>query len=191
MSWVIHDPLRYTRTLHKPLGSGECAALPIALNRSIPHEVAHWQRGAQVVGNVALAPGTVIAIFNKNLDYQGSHFATVRSFGIAHVALYIAQTANGIEVVHQNQTKGQITRSFIFFGGGRPGDHQIKCDDHGYYSLGTTKSGTILRWRDMRPGDPSYHWGVSRSLRLMEDDANNYYVVELKPKTFFDTLSAK
>jgi hypothetical protein len=68
----------------------------------------------------------VIALFSTNLDYQDSQFATTKdpvtkkSFGVAHTALYVAQTNEGIEVVHQNQTPHQITRSFIFFGGGGP-----------------------------------------------------------------------
>ena len=108
MSWMVHDPVQHIgRT---PKGSGECVALPVALCPSIPKSVAHWTRGTQVRGSSGLAPGTVIAIFNTNLDYQGSRFATVRdpntkkSFGVAHTALYVGQTNLGIQVVHQNQT---------------------------------------------------------------------------------------
>ena len=75
--------------------------------------------------------------------------------------------------------KGQITRSFIFFGGGGPEDHKLARDPQGYYNLGKSGSGTTLRWRD-GGGDPSYHWGVSSLLHKREDNADNYYVVEQK-----------
>ena len=181
MAWIVHHPLQYVAQHSK--GSDECAALPMALNPSLPKHVAHWRRGAPGRGNCALAPGTVIAIFNTNLDYQGSLFArtkdpvTNQAFGVAHTALYVAQTSEGIEVVQQNQAPHLITRSFIFFGGGGP---RKPADSQGYYDVGRSLSGTTLQWRDGQ-GDPLYHWGVSRTLHRREDDANNYYVVELKP----------
>ena len=183
MPWKVHHPIKHVG--HHPKGDGQCTALPMALNPSVPKVVAHWKQGAQVKGNVGLDPGTVIAIFNKNLDYQGSRYAatkdpvTKKSYGVAHAALYVAQTSEGIEVVHQNQTPGQITRSFIFFGGGGP---KGQADSQGYFDVGKSQSGATLRWRDGR-GDPSYHWGVSGSnkLDLKEDDADNYCIVELKP----------
>jgi hypothetical protein len=182
MSWVVHHPLHYVG--HGAKGSGECAALPIALNSSIPKHVAHWKRGALVKNNFGLTPGTVIAVFNSNSDYQGSQFAatkdpvTKQSFGVAHTALYVTQTSEGIEVVHQNQTPHLITRSFVFFGGGGP---KKPANKQGYYDVGKSKSGTTLQWRE-KTSDPKYHWGVSGTLHRLEDDANNYHVVELKPK---------
>ena len=181
MAWVVRDPVQYVG--HAPKGSGQCAALPMVLNPSIPKHVAHWKRGARVRGNLTLPPGTVIALFNTNLDYPGSRFwrtddpVTHKPFGIAHTALYMGQTSDGIEVVHQNQTPNKITRSFIFFGGGGP---RKQADKNGCYDVGVSKSGATLLWRE-KPNDPRYHWGVSKTLHHAEDDGNNYYVVELKP----------
>jgi len=64
-----------------------------------------------------LTPGTVIAVFNSNGDYAGSQFAT-HVHGLAHTALYVKQSAAGIEVVHQWQGCGSIRKSLISFGGG-------------------------------------------------------------------------
>ena len=146
MAWVIQNPLRYVG--QRPKGSGQCAALAQELGAHLVPPiplVAHWTRGARVRGSVLL-PGTVIAIFNSNGDYQGSQFAHNLD-GKAHTALYVRQSNEGIEVVHQYRGCGTIKGSLIRFGGQKLEGHKS---------------------------------GVSSPGKKLEDDADNYYVVELK-----------
>jgi hypothetical protein len=146
MAWVIHNPRQYIGKHSR--GSGQCAALAQDLGKHLVPPiplVAHWQRGTRVKGNI-LPPGTVIAIFNSNGDYQGSKFAHHLN-GTAHTALYVGQTNVGIEVVHQYLNSRTIKGSLIRFGGQRVTGHKS---------------------------------GVSGSGGKLEDDADNYYVVEQK-----------
>jgi hypothetical protein len=79
-----------------------------------------WRLGAQVKGNLALAPGTVIAIFDSNGRYIGTSRHS-HSHGVAHTALYVRQSAIGIEVVHQFKSAScpNIKGALVRFGGQR------------------------------------------------------------------------
>jgi hypothetical protein len=148
MAWVIRNPLQYVG--QQPKGSHHCAALAQELGTHLVPPiplVALWKPGVRVKGK-NLPQGTVIAIFNSNGDYQGSRFAHNLN-GTAHTALYVRQSSEGIEVVHQYKGCKTIKGSLIRFGGGRLADH---------------------------------HSGVSASGGKLEDDADQYYVVESKSK---------
>ena len=60
-----------------------CPTLPLTSN---------WSKGLHVRDNVAIAPGTVIATFNKAGKYEG------------HAAIYVSQTSLGINVYDQYVT---------------------------------------------------------------------------------------
>lgn len=158
----------------KPLGNGECAGIvqdphngvPGLIPRLIPGStperyyprVADWVRGARVKGN-ALPRGTVIAIFDSNGCYVGQSKHKYKGLGIAHTALYVGQSEQGIEVVHQfggTPPKGSLIR----FGGG-----WIKGHRSGVSAVNTSEKG-------IQP----------------EDDADNYHVVELRPRPRQETI---
>src|ERR1035437_9770718 len=81
-------------------------ACPAIARNEVPtlkeHPVSEWKPGARVKGNSALPVGTVIAIFDHNGVYLGQEGLDY-SGGKAHTALYIRQSSEGIEVVHQHQ----------------------------------------------------------------------------------------
>lgn len=80
---------------------GECAAIAQFLVPGLGNRhVSSWKRGAAVRGNLSLAPGTVIAIFDSNGRYIGTKIHAHQP-GLAHTALYVRQSDMGIEVVHQ------------------------------------------------------------------------------------------
>ena len=80
---------------------GECAAIAQFLVPGLGNRhVFSWRRGAQVKGNLTLAPGTVIAIFDSNGRYIGTSKHS-HSHGVAHTGLYVRQSAIGIEIIHQ------------------------------------------------------------------------------------------
>jgi len=95
---------------------GECAAIAQFLVPGLGNRhVCQWRRGAQVKGNLHLQPGTVIAIFDSNGRYIGTSLHD-HSHGVAHTALYVRQSAVGIEIVHQYKSascpniKGTLVR---------------------------------------------------------------------------------
>ena len=124
---------------------GECAALAQFLVPGLGNaHVSKWRRGAKVKGNLSLRPGTVIAIFDSNGCYIGTK-KHVHSH-LAHTALYLRQSAVGIEIVHQFKSCPYIKGALVRF------------------------DGKTL---------PGFHSGVSTLGGTPEDDAENYYVVEL------------
>jgi hypothetical protein len=120
---------------------GECAQIARCLVPTIGN-VSNWRRGAKVQGNFSLQAGTVIAIFDKH-----GHYAN-RKGGVAHTALYVRQSAIGIEIVHQFRSQA--------------------CP---------SIKGALVRFDGQRP--PGHKSGVSHGGGTREDDARNYYVVEL------------
>lgn len=126
---------------------GECAAIAQFLVPGLGNaHVSQWRRGAQVKSQPALRPGTVIAIFDSNGRYIGTSRHS-HSDGVAHTALYVRQSAIGIEIVHQFKNSPYIKGALVRFGGQQAKGHRS--------GVSTTGSGTP------------------------EDDANNYFVVEL------------
>jgi hypothetical protein len=139
-----------TPTVGTGVYKGECAAIAQFLVHGLGNaHVSQWRRGAKVKGQLSLRPGTVIAIFDSNGRYIGTT-KHVHSGGVAHTALYVRQTAAGIEVVHQFKSGScpNIKGALIRFGGKNVAGHRSGV---------SSPTGT---------GTP-------------EDDADNYYVVEL------------
>jgi hypothetical protein len=147
----------------KTVGNHECAALAQNLVPGlIDRPVNDWSPGAKVKGR-PLPMGTVIAIFDRHGVYLGQHGHDY-SHGKAHTALYVRQTSEGIEVVHQHEGNPLIKGTLVRFGGVRrlrPGGNPKNPAD--FYNSGVSKVNI-------------HHQGMTP-----EDDANNYYVVKLKP----------
>jgi hypothetical protein len=129
---------------------GECAAIAQFLVPGLGNaHVSQWRRGAAVKGQLSLRPGTVIAIFDSNGRYIGTNKHSHLG-GVAHTALYVRQSAVGIEIVHQFKSAScpNIKGAVVRFGGQSVPGHKSGV---------SSPSGT---------GTP-------------EDAAENYYVVEL------------
>lgn len=80
------------------VGNGQCVALAHAAALIPPTQA--WSQGTRVQGNLQLPVGTIIATFDANGHY-GNH-----TNGTSHTAIYIGQTAQGIQVL--DQWKGSI-----------------------------------------------------------------------------------
>jgi hypothetical protein len=152
--------------LGRSSGNGECAGIaqaavpgltPLLIPGSHPERyyprVSDWTRGHKVKGH-HLPVGTVIATFDSNGCYVGQAHFHHQGSRLAHTALYLGQNKEGIEVIHQ-YAHHPARKALILFGGGKRGD---ACYADGYQST-----------------------GVSRRGGCVEDDADNYYVVELRP----------
>jgi hypothetical protein len=154
---------------HPNVGNGECAAIAqVKVPGLIPGpgpkpypRCADWVRGARVKDRPALPMGTVIAIFDTNSRYVGTGVHSHKG-GIAHTALYVRQSSEGIEVVHQYRGSHTIKGSLIRFGGGWLGDACNEQRADGYHKSGVSGLNTARR-------------GITP-----EDDADKYYVVELR-----------
>jgi hypothetical protein len=83
-----------SRLLGRSVGSGQCVALVQATSPDIGR-TAGWVRGEKVQGNFALRPGTPIATFAPD-----GHYANATD-GSSHAALYLGQTAEGVQVLDQ------------------------------------------------------------------------------------------
>ena len=94
------------------VGNGQCVTFVHAVIATPPASL--WHRGAKVKGNMALVPGTVIATFDQNGRY-GNHMD-----GSSHAAIYLGQTAIGIQVLDQwnGRTKQPVHERLIRFKNG-------------------------------------------------------------------------
>lgn len=163
---------------------GECAAIAQTLVPTLKgHPVSEWVPGAKVKGNRSLPVGTVIAIFDHHGVYLGQKGLNHKN-GKAHTALYVRQSSEGIEVVHQHKGGPQIIGgTLIRFGGGKlrsgefsTGDFKVQVSDSTVPSA---------RFTEQKIKTLEHRSGVSLSNEkggapTPEDDADNYYVVELK-----------
>jgi hypothetical protein len=84
----------YAKFIGRSTGSGQCVALVRATNPAIG-STGCWVRGDAVRGNVNLQPGTAIATFAPS-----GHYANATD-GSSHSAIYLGQTAQGIQVLDQ------------------------------------------------------------------------------------------
>jgi hypothetical protein len=84
----------YGNFIGRSTGSGQCVALVRATNPAIG-STGGWVRGEPVRGNVSLQPGTAIATFAPS-----GHYANATD-GSSHSAIYLGQTAHGIQVLDQ------------------------------------------------------------------------------------------
>ena len=97
MPYVASIPLAFIG--HPSVGTGECVPLVEAATGAPGTWT--WSRGAMVRGNFTIKPGTAVATFDPTGRY-GNH-----TNGTSHTAIYLGQTAAGIEVVDQwNIRKG-------------------------------------------------------------------------------------
>ena len=151
-------PMACSLINHAKVGSGiyagECAAiaqftLPGNSSPICPHPTADWRRGEKVRSNRSLQRGTLIAIFHPN---QAGEWRYVnKKGGIAHTALYVGQSDEGIEVVHQWQGPHPIKGTLIRFGGNKVPGHDS----------GVSRRNQLF------------------NIVTPEDDADNYYTVTL------------
>ena len=84
----------------KLVGNGQCVTFIHAAVLTPPSSA--WALGAKANGNLAIPPGTVIAMFD-----QGGHYGNHLD-GRSHAAIYLGQDATGIQVL--DQWKGQHDR---------------------------------------------------------------------------------
>jgi hypothetical protein len=87
-------PGTYGKFIGRSTGSGQCVALVHATNPAIG-TTGRWVRGAPVRGDASLQPGTVIATFSPS-----GHYANATD-GSSHSAIYLGQTAHGVQVLDQ------------------------------------------------------------------------------------------
>ncbi len=78
----------------RSVGSGQCVAL-VQAARPEYGRTASWTRGDAVRGNLSIAPGTPIATFSRDGRYTNA------TDGSSHAALYLGQTAEGVQVLDQ------------------------------------------------------------------------------------------
>jgi hypothetical protein len=84
----------YGNYIGRSTGTGQCVALVRATNPAIG-STSCWVRGAPAQGNGGLRPGTAIATFAPSGRYANA------TDGSSHTAVYLGQTAHGIQVLDQ------------------------------------------------------------------------------------------
>jgi hypothetical protein len=84
----------YGHFIGHSIGTGQCVALVRATNPAIG-STGLWVRGEPVHGNASLRPGTAIATFAPS-----GHYANATD-GSSHSAIYLGQTADGVQVLDQ------------------------------------------------------------------------------------------
>lgn len=89
MPYVAANPKRFLNT---SVGNGQCVAY-VRAAAQLGH-TSTWERGASVQGLV-LPIGTAIATFDDNKRYANDRH------GSSHAAIYLGQTAIGIQVLDQ------------------------------------------------------------------------------------------
>lgn len=90
MPYIVRD-LHALFAVRDAVGSGECVAL-VQRWADAPHGAASsWHKGTKVMGTAGIQPGTAIATFPDGRHYEG------------HAAIYLGETAEGIEVFDQWQ----------------------------------------------------------------------------------------
>jgi len=97
----------------RSVGSGQCVALVQASQPSVGR-TAGWSRGAPVMGNAALAPGTPIATFSAAGRYANA------TDGSSHAAIYLGQTAQGMQVLDQWRGSAASVRTIPWVNPGAP-----------------------------------------------------------------------
>ncbi|MBO1361026.1 BPSL0067 family protein [Acetobacter sacchari] len=107
------------------VGNGQCVTFVHAAIATPPSSL--WKAGIKVKGNFLLKPGTVIAVFDDNGRY-GNH-----TNGSSHAAIYLSQTAAGIQVLDQwnGHTAQPVHQRTIRFRAG----HGVKVNDGDQFSV--------------------------------------------------------
>lgn len=101
---AVAAPPPLGRLLGRSVGSGQCVALVQATHPGIGR-TAGWSPGGQVRGNTAIPPGTPIATFTPAGRYANA------TDGSSHAALYLGQTAEGVQVLDQWQGSAAAVRT--------------------------------------------------------------------------------
>jgi hypothetical protein len=94
----------YRKYIGRSTGTGQCVALVHATNPALG-ATSCWVRGAPVQGNARLRPGTAIATFAPSGRYANA------TDGSSHTAVYLGQTAHGIQVLDQWAGKPAAVRT--------------------------------------------------------------------------------
>lgn len=97
----------------RSVGSGQCVALVQASQPAVGR-TAGWSAGAAVQGNAALPPGTPIATFSPAGRYANA------TDGSSHAAIYLGQTADGVQVLDQWQGSAAAVRTIPWVNPGAP-----------------------------------------------------------------------
>ncbi|QGZ64369.1 BPSL0067 family protein [Paraburkholderia acidisoli] len=100
---------------HSPDFCGQCVSYVVQVCPTLPARTIDWKRGALVKGNAAIVPGTVIATFDAPED------TTKTPVYRGHAAIYVRQTAAGIEVYDQfvsGATPSPVSLRTIYWNGG-------------------------------------------------------------------------
>lgn len=93
-----------SQVLGRSVGSGQCVALVQAARPDVGR-TAGWTQGTQVRGNLSIPPGTPIATFARDGRYANA------TDGSSHAALYLGQSAEGIQVLDQWQGSAAAVRT--------------------------------------------------------------------------------
>ncbi len=97
----------------RSVGSGQCVAL-VQAARPEYGRTSGWMRGEKVQGNASIAPGTPIATFSRDGRYTNA------TDGSSHAALYLGQTAQGVQVLDQWRGSAAAVRTIPWT---NPGGH--------------------------------------------------------------------
>ncbi|HYZ62753.1 MAG TPA: BPSL0067 family protein [Acetobacteraceae bacterium] len=87
-------PASMQRFVGRSIGTGQCVALAKAVQPSLG-ATCNWKCGEKVQGNTTIEPGTVIATFNRASRYANA------TDGSSHAAIYLGQSAAGLQVLDQ------------------------------------------------------------------------------------------
>lgn len=90
--------------LGRRVGSGQCVALVQAVQPEVG-PTRNWTCGEWVQGNARLQPGTPIATFDPSSRYANA------TDGSSHAAIYLGQSAEGIQVLDQWASKEAAVRT--------------------------------------------------------------------------------
>ena len=89
----VADLSKANGMMGKLIGNGQCVTF-VHATVTIPTTYA-WRKGVKVRGNLFIAPGTVIAVFDAGGRYV-SHMG-----GSSHAAIYLGQDGTGIQALDQ------------------------------------------------------------------------------------------
>lgn len=114
MPYIAQDIDHHISSAHGWIGvNHECVALARGLTNAPPSSL--WHAGARVRGNGHIARGTVIATFVHG-HYEG------------HAAIFLGETADGIQVFDQWNAQRAHTRIIHY-----SGKHAFVDDGNNYY----------------------------------------------------------
>lgn len=119
----VADLSKANGMMGKLISNGQCVTF-VHATVTIPTTYA-WRKGVKVRGNLFIAPGTVIAVFDAGGRYV-SHMG-----GSSHAAIYLGQDGAEIRVLDQwnDRHRQPVHERPIYFNSGAP----EKVDDGNQY----------------------------------------------------------